>query len=301
MSVKRVSGIITALLTPLKRDLSLNENGLESLIRFQAEKGIRNFFVMGTYGEGVALPLRTRRELISKLADILPSRSFAIVHVGSADPEAALELARLAGDLGFKAVSSLGPIYHRPTTEALIGFYDYLSKAGADLIIYNNRGRQGYNISPDAFEAIASEVPAVSGIKDTSYDIEQLQEYVERFGSRYFVAGAGDNLIYHTFAVGAAAHICGISNAFPELPLKLYRSFKEGRYADALTIQSRINRIRKILKRFPVESPEVVREVLKLRGIDAGEPPFHIGGLDEKRRSELGKALAPILRDIENL
>ena len=299
MSVNRISGMITALITPLRRDLSLDVNGLEALIKFQVEKGISNFFVMGTYGEGVALPLRTRKEIISKLADILPSKSSAIIHVGSADPEAALELAKLARDAGFKAVSSLGPIYHKPTVKALISFYDYLSKADVNLLVYNNRGRQGYNISPDIFEAITREVPAVSGIKDTSYDVEQLQEYVERFSSRYFVAGAGDSLIYHTFAIGAAAHICGISNAFPELPSKLYQSFKEGRYADALAIQSKINRIRKVLKRFPVESPEVVREVLKLRGIDVGESPFYIGGLDEEQRSELMKAIDPILEEME--
>jgi len=293
--------MITALITPLRRDLSLDVNGLEALIKFQVEKGISNFFVMGTYGEGVALPLRTRKEIISKLADILPSKSSAIIHVGSADPEAVLELAKLARDSGFKAVSSLGPIYHKPTVKALVSFYDYLSKADVNLLVYNNKGRQGYNISPDIFEAIAREVPAVSGIKDTSYDVEQLQEYVERFSSRYFVAGAGDSLIYHTFAVGAVAHICGISNAFPELPSKLYQSFKEGRYADALAIQSKINKVRKVLKKFPIESPEVVREVLKLRGIDAGESPFHIGGLDEKQISELKEAIDPILEEMENL
>ena len=68
-----------------------------------------------------------------------------------------------------------------------------------------------------------------------------------------------------------------------------------------MAIQSKINRIRKVLKRFPVESPEVVREVLKLRGIDAGESPFYIGGLDEKQRSELKKAIDPILEEMENL
>jgi len=96
----------------------LNEDELEALIDFQVERGISNFFVMGTYGEDVALPLRTRREMIVKLADILPSESSAIIHVGSADPEAALELAKLAKDSGFKAVSSLGPIYHKPTVRA---------------------------------------------------------------------------------------------------------------------------------------------------------------------------------------
>ena len=66
----------------------MNEDGLEALIDFQVERGISNFFVMGTCGEGVALPLRMRREMIVKLADILPSESSAIIHVGSADPEA---------------------------------------------------------------------------------------------------------------------------------------------------------------------------------------------------------------------
>lgn len=295
------TGIITALITPLTRDGDLCVNCLEEMISFQMSKGVNGLFLMGTYGEGFILSPSVRKKLLSKAVELVPSRSVIIAHVGAADLGTTVELARHAKDVGVSAVSSVGPVYHRPSKQGLISYYEAIARVGADVMVYNNKGRQGYNISPDDFEVIASRVPGVTGVKDTSYDVEQLQEYVERFGSKYFVAGAGDSLILYTLLVGAKAHICGVSNAFPEVVVALRRAFEQGDIRRALKLQSLINRVRKLVRSFGVEPSEVLREVLKLRGVEAGHPPVQLGGLDEEARSRVRREFGPILEAVEGL
>ncbi|MEM2528644.1 MAG: dihydrodipicolinate synthase family protein [Ignisphaera sp.] len=292
----KVEGILTALLTPLTKDGDLCVKCIESMIEFQVKNGVAALFLTGTYGEGVILSNTIRQKVYRYALEYSPSSLSLLPHVGGADLESVAFLAKSVRDLGYKVVSIVGPIYHKPTKRGLVEFFNYVaSKADVDIVIYNNKGRQGYNISPDDFEYIAREVPAVIGVKDTSYDIEQMIEYVKRFKTSYFIGGAGDNLLYVTFAIGMHAHICGISNAFPEIAIELYKAMRNGDHTKALNLQYKITRIRKILAKFNLETQELLREILRFRGLDPGYPPIQMReGLSSEQITELRKSLEPI-------
>ncbi len=293
----KVEGVLTALLTPLTRDGDLCIECIKSMIEFQMNKGIGALFLTGTYGEGVILSNTVKQKVYKYAIEFASNKLALLPHVGGADLESIVSLAKYVSDLGYKVVSVVGPIYHRPTKKGLVEFFSYISsKADIDIVIYNNKGRQGYNISPDDFEYISREVSAVVGIKDTSYDVEQMIEYVKRFGTKYFLGGAGDNLLYFTFIIGMHAHICGISNAFPEIAVELYRAVKSRDYNRALDLQYKITRVRKVLAKFNLETQELLREILKFRGLNSGYPPIQMQeGLDSRQIEELKKSLEPIV------
>ncbi|MGB9759225.1 MAG: dihydrodipicolinate synthase family protein [Thermoproteota archaeon] len=302
-SVKKLypEGIVAAIITPLKGDMEVDKEGIASLINFLLEREVRGFFVLGTYGEGMLINKEERKKVLEKIVDVIPSGASVIAHVGSSDAKTALELAKHAANLGISAISSVGPIYHKPDRTGLISYYGYLSKAEVPIMIYNNKGRQGYNISPSDFEAITKKVPSVVGIKDTSYDVEQLQNYVSMFGKRYYVAGAGDSLIAVTFMVGAKAHVCGIANALPEIPLAIYTAVKEGNIKKAVELQGVVNNIRKEFSKFGVETQVVLREVLRIRGIEVGESPIPLRNLTEEEKLEVRKISEPYIEYAKNL
>ncbi|MBO3797644.1 MAG: dihydrodipicolinate synthase family protein [Thermoproteota archaeon] len=294
-------GIVVAIITPLKDGVEVDEEGAASLISFLTEKGVRGFFVLGTYGEGILISKGERERMLEKVVENVPDKSSVIAHVGAADVKTALELAEHAASLEISAVSSVGPIYHKPGKEGLISYYKYLSKAEAPLMVYNNKGRQGYNISPSDFESIVKEVPSVMGVKDTSYDLEQLQNYVDMFGKTHYVAGAGDSLIAVTFLIGAKAHVCGIANAFPEIPLSVYSAVENGDVKKAFELQNIINRIRRELGRFGVETQVVLREILRLRGVDVGPSPIQLRRLAEGEKLEIKRIFEPYIEYVEHL
>ncbi len=294
-------GIVVAIITPLKNDVEVDGEGVASLINFLTEKGVKGFFVLGTYGEGILISKGERERMLEKVVENVPDKASVIAHVGATDVETALELAKHAEKLEISAISSVGPIYHKPGKAGLISYYGYLSKAGAPLMVYNNKGRQGYNISPSDFESIIKEVPSVMGIKDTSYDVEQLQNYIDMFGKTHYVAGAGDSLIAVTFLIGARAHICGIANAFPEIPLSVYSAVKNGDVKKAFELQIIVNRIRRELSKFGVETQVVLREILRLRGVDVGMSPIQLRKLTEDEKLEIKRISEPYIEYAEDL
>lgn len=272
-----VKGIITALITPFDNNGDLCIDCLKSLIDFQVEKGVAGLFISGTYGEGIITPLSTREKLISKAIEYTPSKSIVLPHVGGAELGTIVRLTKLAKDLGYSAVSIVGPIFHTPTRTGLIKFYKYVAeKTDMPIVIYNNKSRQGYNISPEDFDVVSREVNNIVGIKDTSYDVDQLLELVKKFGSRYFVAGAGDSMLLYTFLIGAHAHICGIANVFPELVVELYKAIINNEYKKAIEIHYKLLLVRKTLRKYGIEMQEVLRAMLKLRGVESGHPPIQL-------------------------
>jgi len=295
----KLEGIVTALVTPVGRNFETLRDGLKSLIEFQVKNGISGFFILGTYGEGLLLSKERRKKFVESVIEFTPSNIPVIINVSATDVETAYELALHAKDVGATAVSAVGPIYHKPDKQGLILFYKYIAKVDMPLLVYNNVGRQGYNIDPATFGSIAEAVSNVVGIKDTSYRIDQIRKYVEKFGNKYTIAGAGDSLIALTFVVKAHAHICGISNAFPELAVKIYRLVKEGNVEEALKIQGLIDELRSKIKKFPIESAAVIKEILKLRGINAGYPLIPIRELSDEEKKELKKLMEPYLSELK--
>jgi len=294
-------GIVTAVITPIKNDFEVDGESVSPLVGFLVEKGVKGFFVLGTYGEGMLLSKGEREKMLEKVIEAAPSRASIIAHVGAADVETALELAKHAANLGVAAVSSVGPIYHKPGKTGLISYYSCLSRAGVPVMVYNNKGRQGYNISPSDFESITREVPSVMGVKDTSYDLEQLQNYVDMFGKTHYVAGAGDSLIAVAFLIGARAHVCGIANAFPEIPLAVYAAVKNRDVKKAVELQSVINRIRREFGKYGVETQVVLREILRLRGVDVGESPIPLRKLTGEEKLEIRRLSQPYVDYAEGL
>ncbi|MFQ6080669.1 MAG: dihydrodipicolinate synthase family protein [Candidatus Bathyarchaeia archaeon] len=286
----KIEGIITALLTPLTKDEQIKEEALRQLIDFQVEHRVHGLFPLATTGEGMKLSLEKRKRAAEIIVDQTKGRVPIILHVGTQDTEMTIELAKHAEDLDVDAICAVGPFFYKPDALGLIQHYKRIGEAvDLPLFIYNNVERQGYNISPENFEKIIKNVPQVAGLKDTSYSLEQLQNYVYRHGGNYTIVGGGDPMMFATFAVGASAHISAISNVFPELTVQLYEAMKKGDYKKGRELQFRLNDIRYALKKGPYITP--YKEALKLRGIDAGIVSSPLRSMDEEEIKTLREDL----------
>ncbi|HIH96902.1 MAG TPA: dihydrodipicolinate synthase family protein [Thermoplasmata archaeon] len=279
-------GIITASLTPLTKKGKIKKDSVSQLVDFQLEHGINGFFLLGTFGEGVELSVFNRKEAAEAFLEHAKEKTPIILHVGAQNTEDAVELAKHAKDLGVKAIGAVAPYFFKPDLRGLVKHYQAIGSASdLPLFIYNNVGKQGYNITPTMFGEIAKGVPQVVGVKDTSYQIPQLQELIHKFGDRYQIIVGGDSVVYAGFVVGAKAHICGISNVFPELAVELYQSIAKGDYEKGKELQYEINDLREVFKSFKVDiSP--YKSALKLRGIDGGfmTPPLRDLEKEEEKK-----------------
>lgn len=291
---KTPAGIITAILTPVNNEGNLIKESILQQLDFQTNAGINGIFALGTFGEGPYLNFQLKRELINMLAE--HSKLPIIVHVGSSLFEDTLNLTRECNEYeNICGISSVGPFFYRPDEHALTAFYDAISKVSTKPVyIYNNPGRQGYNITPQAFGRISRAVEGVAGIKDTSYNMEQVQSLVQEFDGLYDIYGAGDSLLSVQLLLGVKGHICGISNIFPELVVEIRDCVNTGRYRDALKLQHELNLIRNVLRELNLDIAPY-KAAMKLRGIDAGVPVRPLRPLSEEEYKALSSKLVPLL------
>jgi len=107
--VKRFSGILPAIVTPVDDQGGLNTASFEALLQRQYEAGAHGSYVCGQTGEGLQLALEVRERAVEAAVANTPAGRHVIAHVGAASTADAVRLARHATKAGAHAVSSLPP------------------------------------------------------------------------------------------------------------------------------------------------------------------------------------------------
>jgi 4-hydroxy-tetrahydrodipicolinate synthase len=164
-------------------------------------------------------------------------------------------------------------------------FYTTIAKSTRlPVLLYNNPGRTGVNISAD-FAVKASKVDNIVGIKDSSGDMTLTAEYIRRTGETFTVLAGRDTLIYATLCYGGKGAIAATANVAPKIIVEIYEAFVAGDMKRALTAQFRLAPLRLAfdLGTFPV----VIKEALTLIGIDAGLGIAPVGGMKPEAKAEL--------------
>jgi 4-hydroxy-tetrahydrodipicolinate synthase len=261
---QKLSGVVTALVTPMENDKGdPQEDVLRKLVDFQVDAGVHGLFILGTAGEGPKLDLARRKAVAEIVVDQAAGRIPVIV---------------------------VGPWYYTYDLPGLIDHYRAIGEAvSLPVLVYNNNGRQGYNITARMFMQIAEAVPAISGVKDTSHSVAQIGDYYKLFGDRWQILIGGDGIMLPGLIHGAVGEVNTISNAFPQIPLDIYNGYMQGDMDKAREAQVLANKVRDLLKNGPYLTP--YKEAVKLCGFDTGEISRPLRPMTEEEREFLKKGL----------
>lgn len=290
MDLRKLEGVIPAVLTPYPG----YEETIPEIVKFLVERGVSALFVVGSFGEGPRIPPEQRMKTVEKYVETAGGKTPVIVHVGAADMETVRRLARHAGEVGADAVAAVAPFYYRYDLKSLITYYREIARAAkTSVLVYNNPPRTQYSITVEWFEKIASEVPEVIGMKDSSGDPVQLIALAENLADKYLIAGGADSLIFYHFAIGLPAQVSGLASIYPEFPVKIHEAVKKGSLREARKLQVHANHVREILAAYG-EPVSAYKEALKLRGIDPGPPYPPAHPLSSEEREELKKRLSQV-------
>jgi len=282
----QVSGIVTALLTPLSRDKEILEEETRKLIRFQIERGISGFYVLGTTGEGVRLNSKLRKDFAELVIRETRKKIPVIIHVGASDLDTVMDLARHAEDAGADAVASVPPFYYQYDVESLVRFYSKLSSiTSLPIIIYNFPERVGYRLGLKEFSEIFKRVEGIVGVKNTVKDITLTLILNEEYGGEKWIASGYDTLIYHASIAGIRASVSALSNLVPELTVSIKEKVEKGELEEARRLQLRLDRLSSLITEFG--GIPALKEAIKLRGINAGIPAPPQRQLSEEEKNDL--------------
>jgi len=278
-------GIIPAMVTPITKEGKVNESALRQLINYLIGGGVHGLFPVGSQGEFYALTFEEKKRIIEVVVEETRGRVPVYAGTGAITTREAVALTRMAEAAGANAVSVLTPYFIKPNDAELMEFYASIAKATRlPVLLYNNPGRTGINLSAD-FVVRASQVDNIVGIKDSSGDLTLTAEYIRRTDGKFSVLAGRDTLIYGTLCYGGKGAIAATANVAPKIIVEIYEAFKAGDMKRSLEAQFRLAPLRLAfdLGTFPV----VIKEALNLIGIDAGVGIPPVGGITPKAKEDL--------------
>jgi 4-hydroxy-tetrahydrodipicolinate synthase len=231
------SGCGTALVTPFRQDLSLDEPALRRIVRWQIDEGIHFLVPCGTTGES---PTLTREEHLRVVQiTIEESRGQVPVLAGAGGNNTAevIELAQQIERLGAQGLLSVTPYYNRPTQEGIYQHYRAIAeKTALPIVVYSVQGRTGVNVEPATLARLA-EIPNIIGVKEASGNISQMAAVIHRVPEGFLVFSGDDAITLPIVALGGHGTISVVSNQIPGPMSKLVAACLRGDFAEARALQ----------------------------------------------------------------
>ena len=242
MTRPKFSGIITAMITPLKDQRTLDQQGLERLIEHLIAGGVHGLFPLGTTGEASALPMELRMEMVAQVCRLADGRVPVVVCVTNNSLVEATRLARKAKDYGATAIATAPPYYYPLTQDEILLYVEKLVlQAEMPLLLYNAPGNTHQTIAPDTVRR-AGEIENVVGLKDSGMDMNYFREVQGSLTLRsdFSLLVGPEELLAECISLGGHGSMAAGSNIYPRLFVKLYEAAAAGDMARSRTLHQEV-------------------------------------------------------------
>src|SRR4249919_397477 len=168
------TGCGTALVTPFRQDLSLDEATLRALVRRQIEAGINFLVPCGTTGESPTLTRAEHLRVVEITLEEAAGKTPVLAGAGGYNTHEVIELAQELERMGANGILSVTPYYNKPTQEGLFQHYSAIAgEVGLPIVVYNVPGRTGCNVEVPTLVRLSG-VPNIVGVKEASGNISQI-------------------------------------------------------------------------------------------------------------------------------
>lgn len=282
------AGTGTALITPFKKDGSIDEDALRRLVDFQESNGVDVLLPCGSTGESATLAHEEHLRVFEIVRD-QAKKAKVLAGAGSNCTREAVILSKSAEDLGADGILSISPYYVKPTQEGIYQHYSAIADAvDIPMVIYNIPGRTGSNITPDTLMRLA-EVDGITGVKEASGNVAQIQEIIMRRPKGFEVLSGDDALTLALIGLGADGVISVASNCCPGMVSDLVRNARAGNMDTARAIQAKMLPLFTSL--FVESNPIPIKYVMGNMGFGNGEPRLPLTPLSENGKRKLDPVL----------
>lgn len=212
----KLTGTGVAIVTPFKKDESVDFESLGRLIEFIIEGGVEYIVTLGTTGETPVLSTEEQTEIIRFSFNKIAKRVPVVIGIGGNDSRAVVRQIESYPLEQATAILSASPYYNKPSQEGLFEHYRLLSKASPlPIILYNVPGRTGRNMNAATTLRLANEFENIGGIKEASGDMVQCMQILKDRPSNFLVVSGDDALALPQLACGMDGVISVAANGFP--------------------------------------------------------------------------------------
>jgi len=287
---KKIDGVIAVPFTPFNQEGNIDYTAMKEIIEFMIEKGIHGLFTCGSVSLGPLMRTEERKQLLEFIVKVNQERVPIIAQIGAADTRTAVDLAHHAQSLGVDAIASIPPFYIPTDEEAMYEHFKVIKEAvEIPAYAYNNLWT-GKIISPRLFKKLVD--LGYQGMKDAGENILLHYNYFRLAPPSFNLLMGNETLALPALVMGVNGFSSGTVNAFPELNVELYRSFKKGELEKAAKLQQKILELIEILSIAPAISN--IYACIKMRGINFGQPRRPLRSVSKELQEEMKEKISQL-------
>ena len=263
------TGAYTALITPFRRDGSVDYDRLRQLVELQVAGGIDGIVPVGTTGESPTVDVDEHLDIIRVVVETAARRVKVVAGTGANSTAEALELTGKARDLGADGTLQVTPYYNKPTQAGLVRHFAAVADLGLPVILYNVPGRAGCEIAISTIAELARH-PHVVCVKEAAGSVDRVSRIKDVCDIG--VLSGDDSLTLPMMAVGADGVISVASNVAPRPVADLVHAAAAGRWDEARALHARYFRL--FTDIFLETNPIPIKAAMEMAGL--GEAVYRL-------------------------
>lgn len=273
-----IQGVITPILTPMYEDESINFDELRNQVNRLIEAGVSGLFCFGTNGESYIISEEEKYEVLRVVIDEAKGRVLIYAGTGCPGTRDTIRMSQKAKELGADVLSIICPYFAAANQDEIYNHYAAVAQAvDLPIVVYNIPSRTGNAVAPATIGKLAHSFSNIVGIKDSSGNFLNMQQYIEatRDLEDFSVLSGNDALIFDNLVNGGAGAIAGCSNIYPRTICAIVEKYREGKLDEALALQRSLVSLRDTFK---YGNPNtMIKYATKLLGYPVGDcrAPFN--------------------------
>lgn len=259
------TGCGTALVTPFRRDLSLDEETLRRLVRRQIEAGVDFLVPCGTTGESPVLNHEEHLRVVEIVLEEAAGKLPVVAGAGGNDTAKIVRIARELEAMGTNGLLSVSPYYNKPSQEGIYQHYKAIASAvRLPIIVYNVPGRTGSNIEPATLRRL-SEIDNIVAVKEASGNMAQISAILNQVPETFDVLSGDDAMTVPVMSVGGKGVISTAGNEIPAEMKQIANSCLAGDFATARRLHHKYLPLMEV--NFVESNPIPVKAAMGLMGL----------------------------------
>lgn len=284
------TGAGVALITPMKKDGSVNYEKLEEILEFQIENGTDAIIICGTTGEASTLTNEEHLECIRYACEVTKKRIPVVAGTGSNCTESAAYLSVEAEKRGADGLLLVTPYYNKATQNGLKRhFLTVAERVKIPIILYNIPGRTGTKMTPQTVVELCRDCSNIIGVKDATGDISEVADVMYLSEGKIDLYSGNDDQIVPVLSLGGKGVISVLSNILPRETHDIVESYFRGDVKASR--EQQLKYIPLIRALFCEVNPIPIKMAMNLMGMEVGSLRLPLTEMEKTNADRLAKAL----------
>jgi 4-hydroxy-tetrahydrodipicolinate synthase len=230
-------GVIPAITTPFKPDLSVDADLLVKQVDALVRAGCTGIVALGSLGEGGSLSFDEKKAVLRLCKEALAGRASLVAGIAALTTAEAERLAELAREQGADGLMVLPPyVYRGDWRETKAHFQAVIAETPLPCMLYNNPIAYGTDVLPEQLAELAQALPNLVAVKESSADARRVTAIRALAAGRLEILVGVDDLIVEGVAAGAIGWIAGLADALPAESVRLFELARDGKLAEARSL-----------------------------------------------------------------